>query len=252
MNPVRTSSINRLRIKAKETPKPRIRWQSYALAALMVCGFLVFTQTVMAESHDAPEAPTAQVAQEKLSQSPAGPSEPKEAQQDFFTVAADVEMAQSEPKLEVPLKAEVVVEEEAPERDKKESVSSAGVSPLPEAPEPESLGEEIENLPESQAKAVVSEFYSDLSEGHLGTAYDKLSPEFQETLPFTTFRDGYSNTGALTCEVKYDEVLSDELVRLDIQLSADEGGVSADYYVTCLVEKQGSDWLVSGVSQLKG
>ena len=250
MKPLRTSSINRLRIKASETPKPRIAWQSYVLAALMVCGFLVFTQAVMAESKDVPEvAQTEELVAEKA-EAPKAEVEAPEAKQEFFTVAADLETTPERAETFEEAVERVTVKAEPEEEPATENALASEVSP-----QPKDVAEEAsttENEPAAEAQAVVTQFYTDLGEGHLGTAYDKLAPEFQDTLPYTTFSRGYADTTALKCEVKYSEVINDDLVRLDVQLSVDEDGLPAQYYVTCLVEKQATEWLVSGVSQLRG
>jgi len=124
----------------------------------------------------------------------------------------------------------------------------------PEAPAVETALDEDPSEPlgdEEAASALAESFYTALNDGNLGEAYDKLSPDFQTSLPFQRFRNGYEVVETISCEVKHSEVLPDDQVRLDLQIDATEAGYSSTYYATCLVSKDDKDdWTISGVAQL--
>ena len=124
----------------------------------------------------------------------------------------------------------------------------------PEAPAAEAALDEESSEPlgdEEAASALANSFYTALNDGNLGEAYDKLSPDFQTSLPFQRFRNGYEVVDSISCEVKHSEVLPDDQVRLDLQIDATEAGYSSTYYATCLVSKDEDDnWTISGVAQL--
>lgn len=124
----------------------------------------------------------------------------------------------------------------------------------PQAPVDETARNEESSEPlgdEEAASALAESFYTALNDGNLGEAYDKLSPDFQTSLPFQRFRNGYEVVDSISCEVKHSEVLPDGQVRLDLQIDATEAGYSSTYYATCLVSKDDCDkWTISGVAQL--
>lgn len=101
------------------------------------------------------------------------------------------------------------------------------------------------------AGQVTTEFYAALNEGHVGEAYDKLSPEFQADLPFEHFQYGYQGVESISCEVKHSEQLTSNQIRLDVQINAYEGGSDNTYYATCILSRCQDTWAIAGVAQLE-
>lgn len=234
MNSIRKCSIKK---HQSENIKPAVRWQSYLLALVMVSGFFFFTQKVLAEAKGdkapvAAKAPRPAAQPLELSQIPSG------LQEETVKLAESSEVAAQEAFDSTPLPEETAL---APE---------PGAEPEPQ------MGPQREEKPEdtdlAAAEGLVTGFYGDLNSGRIGTAYDKLSPEFRQTLSYERFDAGYSTTSAISCEVQHVENVSDDLVRVDIAIAVTEDDVDSSYYATCLVKKVDDAWLLDGVGQVRG
>ena len=218
-----------MKTPSAERLKPALRWQSYLLAFVMVVGFFIFTQSVMAES--------------KTETTPAVGLADLPAPAALETGASKAELAVTalsadriEPEAATPLS------EVFPQTGAAEAGEGVSVGPRQEP-------EEIEF---ASAQSVVTEFYRELNAGDFGQAYDKLSPDFRESLSYHRFNEGYSSTSAISCTIRHSEKLNDDLVRFDIAISATEGGVESLYYATCLVRKLADSWWLDGVGQVRG
>lgn len=234
MNSIRKCSIKQhgsVKKPQTERVKPALRWQSYLLALVMVVGFFVFTQSVMAESKTA-DTPAVGLSELPVATEPAkADSKPDEASKDLAATA----LSQIE---------------DAPAS----TSQSSGITP---EPAPSQAAEELPIGPQQEpefaaAQTVVTEFYRQLDSGDFGQAYDKLSPDFRETLSYHRFNEGYSSTSAISCNIQHSEQLSDDLVRFDIAISVTENGVDSRYYATCLVRKLADSWWLDGVGQVRG
>lgn len=268
------SSIRSSSTVSAEYNKPKRPWQAYVLASLMVAIGFLFANAVfdrLTESKLAPSLaqetkveesePTEepQVAENKDESEPVAVTKPKAPQPIYnSTYPAPPEtsetIASSQPDAPVlsgfsAPKTDVATSEETAEPTEEAALTA----PQAETQAPESLDTTEETSDQVEvASAVVSGFYEDLDSGNLGSAYDKLGSEFQHVLTFDRFRDGYSQTENLSCEIKNTELLADDLVRLDVQIAVTESGVPTQYYATCLVAKEGREWALAGVVQLEG
>lgn len=211
-------------------------WQTYVVAlGLTLCFFLVVGNVLGESSTEPVKTELAEVETEKAPEVVKVEGyqlADKENSQSSWETTTEVET----PAREYPTPA---VEEEAlgPE------APPAETSLNEDAPEPLSNEEAASELTQS--------FYTALNDGNLGEAYDKLSPDFQTTLPFQRFKDGYEVVDSISCEVKHSEILPENRVRLDLQIDATEAGYSSTYYATCIVSKDECDnWTIAGVAQL--
>lgn len=234
MNSIRKCSINK---HQSENIKPAVRWQSYLLALVMVFGFFFFTQKVLAEAKGgkapvAVKAPRPAAKPLELSQIPSG------LQEETTKLAETSEVAAQEA------------------FDSTAELEESAAAPEPGTPQETQIGprqlEKPEDTELAAAKGLVTEFYGDLNSGRIGTAYDKLSPEFRQSLSYERFDAGYSATSAISCEVQHVENVSDDLVRVDIAIAVTEDDTDSSYYATCLVKKVDDAWLLDGVGQVRG
>ncbi|MCA9777278.1 MAG: hypothetical protein KC800_11195 [Candidatus Eremiobacteraeota bacterium] len=215
------------------------RWQTYVVAVgLTLCFFLV-VGNVLGESSTEP------VKTEIAKTEKAPEVEKVEGYQ-----LADKETADSAWEVTTGVKEDAPAKEfETPKPDTVLESESIG----PQAPSAETADDSAQTEPlgpEEAATQLTANFYSALNDGHLGEAYDKLSPDFQANLPFECFQSGYEVVDSISCEVKNSEVLPDDQVRLDLQIEATEAGYPSTYYATCIVSKVDDAWTISGVAQL--
>lgn len=208
------------------------RWQSYVVAAgLFLCFFMV-VGSVFAESSNEP------IEKESISV-----EKPSKEKIEGFQLSEQENLKTSNWETSTgavsgPPTASVVVEE-----------TTAQEPEQPEMGPPMPVESEASD-PLGSASLVAGSFYDALNQGHLVEAYSSLSPEFQDTLPFETFSNGYANLESIRYEITNAEELNQEQVRLNLQIDATEAGYPSRYYATCIVSKLGEVWTISGVAQL--
>lgn len=237
MNSIRKCSIKQ-HGSTKKNPsartRPVARWQSYLLASVMVIGFFVFTQSVMAESQPKSE-PLVRMAQTPRHEETSPPTPEKLETEILAKAPIPPSTDEATPTLED-------TENSAPLQE------AATTIPLEEAP----LGPIQEDSEFAAAESVVTGFYQELDSGDFDQAYDRLSPDFRESLSFSRFHEGYSSTSGVKCTVQSREKIDDHLVRFNISISVSENGHDSEYYATCLVKKLDNAWCLDGVGQVRG
>ena len=215
----------------KELRKNR-PWQSYVVALGMTCGFLLLIQSGLGES---PPPPAPKEVAVKAS--------PTKIENYQMTDEKDPTSP-----WEVSTEADKLVAVDA-------SAKSETIGPRFQDAHPELESSVAEASPEEQlqrAVGVARGFYSALDQGDTALAYANLSPEFQYSLCYETFKLGYEQLESVNCEIKHSELLSSQRARVDLQLDVLEAGQPTLYFVTCIVDQQADVWSLSGVSQLKG
>lgn len=210
-------------------------WQSYALALGMVSLFFLTAQTVLGE--DAP--PTSESTAFKVEYKAEKPA-PAERKISGFALS-DSRPPESS--------WEQATEVEATVASSMEPTLNVG----PPAPQTNLQADSTSNAnPVESAADTAYNFYLALDRGDTESAYGKLSKDFRDSLPYHRFRDGYEYVNAVSSEVKYTEKLSEEAVRVDLEIEVSEQGEHHRYLVTCLVTKNFDEWHLSGIAQLEG
>jgi hypothetical protein len=113
----------------------------------------------------------------------------------------------------------------------------------------------VTNAPEdpvAQAEQTTRDFYGSLNQGDLERAYRSLSTDFRHTLSLERFQAGYQQVSAISHHIKYTEKLSQDLVRVDLELRVSESGREGRYFVTCLLTREVDRWTLSGIAQIEG
>ena len=223
-------------IRRNPTPqgvaKPRRRWQVYLLASLIVLATFIGAGRLFTKTETEPARLAGSGAESLRPHRDEAEDAAPPLQGTLASAATEESAVEEEDVVEVTLPPETEV--------------PVWVGP-PFVPGASSeVGEDLD-----LAQSVVGEFYQSLNRGDVVGAYDKLSREFREALPFERFSQGYSQTQSLTCQIKHSEQVGPRRIRLDVQIAVTEKGVPVEYWATCLVSKSADGWQIAGVAQIK-